>query len=257
MALNKGFTTPSAPRPPRAKVALGAKKTIAKPSSDPLVINISAPTPTDAPSGGAAAFDLQVTQGQSRRGKEKRQELEVEEVRTLKRTKRSSSSRSSELQGGLRDRDTLAAALVDRIRDKVPGMETIMEWSCERLGEQIAEDILRLTHTTTDLFCRARALENIREKEVEPLQKQVSSAEIKIKELEKELAAAKGRAEKTEKAEKEAIEKMKDASSLARFICTDEAIAKEFLTAFVNTMVRDKLVWIYRQWAFTSGCRAM
>nr|GMC80329.1 histone-lysine N-methyltransferase SETD1A-like [Ipomoea batatas] len=220
MVLDKAFVTaPAAPRPPRAKVALGAKKAAAaKPSSDPP----------------------------SRQGKEKRQEPEVEDVHTLKRTRRSLSSRSSELQEGLRERDTLAAALVDQIRDKVPCMKTIMEWSCDCLGEQIAGDILRLTHTTTDLFCRARALEGIREKEIRPLQKQVSSAVVKIKKLKKELAAAEGRAKKAEKAEKEAMEKMKDASSLAQFICTDEAIAKEFLTTFVNT-----------EWAFTSGCRAM
>nr|GLL25526.1 uncharacterized protein LOC109184184 [Ipomoea trifida] len=259
MVLDEAFVTaPAAPRPARAKVALGAKKAAAaKLSSDPPVIDISAPTPTDTPSGSATTSNLQVSHGQSRRGKEKRQEPEVEDVLTLKRTRRSSSSRSSELQEGLRERDILAAALVDWIRDKVPGMETIMEWSCDRLGEQIAGDILQLTHTTTNLFCRARALEGIREKEIGQLQKQVSSTVVKIKELKKELAAAEGRAEKAEKAEKEAMEKMKDASSLARFICTDEAIAKEFLTAFVNTEVGDKLVWIYGQWASTSGCRAM
>nr|GMD48140.1 histone-lysine N-methyltransferase SETD1A-like [Ipomoea batatas] len=271
MVLNKGFTTPSAPRPPRAKVALGAKKAAPKPSTDSPVVDLSAPVPADTPSGSVVAPDLHVTQGQSHRGKEKRQEPEVEEVLTLKRTKRSTSSRSSELHEGLRERDTLATALVDRIRDKVPGIETIMEWSCERLGEQIAEDILLLTHTMTDLFYRARVLENIREKEVGPMQKQVTSAEVKIKELEKALAVAEsraekaekdfsvaeGRAEKAEKVEQEAMDKMKDASSLARFICTKEAIAKEFLTAFVNTEVGYKLVWVYGQWAFTLGCRAM
>nr|GMD35544.1 hypothetical protein Iba_chr09dCG7950 [Ipomoea batatas] len=143
--------------------------------------------------------DLQITHGQRRREKEKRQEPEVEEVLTLKRTKRSSSSRSSGLQEGLRERDTVVAALVDWVRDRVSGMESIMDWSCDRLGEQIAEDILRLTHTTTDLFCRARVLENIREKEAEPLQKQICSVEIKIKELEEELAAAETRSEKAKK----------------------------------------------------------
>nr|GMD27908.1 serine/arginine repetitive matrix protein 2-like [Ipomoea batatas] len=129
----------------------------------------------------------------------------------------------------------------------------------------------QLTHTTTDLFSRARALEGIREKEVVPLQKQVSAAEGRIRELEKELAATEDRAEKAERklgeaearadkaenAEKEAIDKMKDASSLARFICTDEAVAKEFLTAFINTEVGDKLTWVCGQWAFSSGCRAI
>nr|GMD47475.1 serine/arginine repetitive matrix protein 2-like [Ipomoea batatas] len=155
----QGIHSPSAPRPPRAKVALGAKKAVAKPSSDPPVVDISAPTPTNAPSGGAAASDLPVTQGQSRRGKEKRQEPEGQSA-------------------GYGDYHGV---------------------------------VLRMPRGAD---CRGHPL-------------------------------AEGRAERAEKAEKEAIEKMKDASSLARFICTDEAIAKEFLTAFVNTEVGDKLVWIY------------
>nr|GMD89596.1 serine/arginine repetitive matrix protein 2-like [Ipomoea batatas] len=213
MAPDKAFIAPTAAPRPKTKVALGAKKAAAKPAADPPV-----------------------THGQSRQGKEKRQEPEIEEI-----------------------------------RDKVPDMETIMGWSCNRLGEHIAEDILRLTHTTTDLFCQAWALEGIREKEVVPLQKQVTSAEKRIQELEEELAVAEGRAEKAEKglteaesraekaeqAEKEAIDKMKDANNLAQFIYTDEAVAKEFLSAFINTEVGDQLTWVYGQWAFSSGCRAI
>nr|GMD76453.1 serine/arginine repetitive matrix protein 2-like [Ipomoea batatas] len=271
MSPDRTFIAPAAAPRPKTKVALGAKKAAAKPAVDPPVVTVPDTTPTDASSSGGADPNLQVTLGPSRRGKEKRQEAEVEEVLTLKCTKRSTSTRSADLHEGLRERDALASTLVDQIRDKVPGMETIMGWSCNRLGEQIAEDILRLTHTTTDLFSRVRALEGVREKEVVPLQKQVFAAEQRIQELEKELAAAEDRAEKAEKklseaearaeraekAEEEAIGKMKDASSLARFICTDEAIAKEFLTAFINTEVGDKLTWVYGQWAFSSGCQAI
>nr|GMC71301.1 serine/arginine repetitive matrix protein 2-like [Ipomoea batatas] len=246
MSPDRTFITLAAAPRPKTKVALGAKKVAAKPAADPPVVNVPDTTPIDTSSGGGTAPDLQVTLGPSRRGKEKRQEAEVEEVLTLKRTKRSASTRSADLHEGFRERDALASSLVDQIRDK-------------------------LTHTTTDLFSRARALEGIREKEVVPLQKQVSAVEGRIQELEKELAAAEDRAEKAkkklgeaearaeraEKAEKEAIDKMKDASSLARFICTDEAIAKEFLTAFINTEVGDKLTWVYGQWAFSSGCRAI
>nr|GMD52175.1 serine/arginine repetitive matrix protein 2-like [Ipomoea batatas] len=229
MSPERAFIAPAAAPRPKTKAA-------SKPTADPPVVNVPDTVPIDSSSGGGAAPDLQVALGPSRRGKEKRQETEVEEI-----------------------------------RDKVPGLETIMGWSCNRLGEQIAEDILRLSHTTTELFSRARALEGIREKEVVPLQKQVSAAERRIQELDKELAAAEDRAEKAEKklgeaearadkaekAEQEAIDKMKDASSLARFICTDEAIAKEFLTAFINTEVWDKLTWVYGQWAFSSGCQAI
>nr|GMD08605.1 serine/arginine repetitive matrix protein 2-like [Ipomoea batatas] len=271
MSPERAFIAPAAAPRPKTKVALGAKKAANQPAADPPVVNVPDTTPIDSSSGGGAAPDLQVALGPSRRGKEKRQETEVEEVLTLKRTKRSANTRPAELHEGLRERDTLASTLVDQVRDKVPGLETIMGWSCNRLGEQIAEDILRLSHTTIDLFSRARALEGIREKEVVPLQKQVSAAERKIQELEKELAAAEDRAEKAEKklgeaearadkaekAEQKAIDKMKDTSSLARFICTDEAIAKEFLTAFINTEVGDKLTWVYGQWAFSSGCQAI
>nr|GMC63103.1 histone-lysine N-methyltransferase SETD1A-like [Ipomoea batatas] len=263
MSPERAFIAPAAAPRPKTKVALGAKKAASKSAADPPVVNVPDTTPIDSSSGGGAAPDLQVALGPSRRGKEKRQETEVEEVLTLKRTKRSANTRPAELHEGLRERDALASTLVDQIRDKVPGLETIMGWSCNRLSEQIAEDILRLSHTTTELFSRARALEGIREKEVVPLQKQVSAAERKIQELEKELAAAEDRAkkaekklgeaearadkvEKAEKAEQEAIDKMKDASCLARFIYTDEAIAKEFLTAFINT-----------EWAFSSGCQAI
>nr|GMD60398.1 leucine zipper putative tumor suppressor 2-like [Ipomoea batatas] len=260
MVLDKAFIAATATPRPKTKVALGAKKAaVAKPPVDPPVTNVSAPTPIDTSSGGATAPDLHVMHSQSRRGKEKRQEPEVEEVLTLKRTKRSSSSRPLELQEGLHERDSLAATPVDQIRDK-PHSDRISDFSS-----------FQLTHTTTELFCRARALEGIRDKEVEPLKKQISSAEVRIRELEEEFGAAEnrsteakkdladveGRAEKAEKAEQEAIEKMKDANSVARFICSDKAIAKEFLTAFINTEVGDKLVWIYGQWAFTSGCRAM
>nr|GMC99904.1 hypothetical protein Iba_chr05eCG10150 [Ipomoea batatas] len=113
MAPDKAFVAPAAAPRPKTKVGLGAKKVAAKPVTDPLVADVSAPTPIDTSSGGVTAPDRQVAQGQSRQGKEKRQEPEVEEVLTLKRTKRSAGARPSELQEGLRERDALAATLVD------------------------------------------------------------------------------------------------------------------------------------------------
>nr|GMC74927.1 serine/arginine repetitive matrix protein 2-like [Ipomoea batatas] len=235
MSPDRKFIAPAAAPRPKTKVALGAKKTAAKPTAKPPIADVPDPAPTDASSGGGAAPDLQVTLDPSWRGKEKRQEAEIEEVLTLKRTK--------------------------RYGTRSPAWRP--SWGGHAAGS--------LTHTTADLFSRARALEGIQEKEVVPLQKQVSAAERRIQDLEKELAAAEDQAEKAEKklgeaegraerakqAEKEAIDNMKDASSLARFICTDEAIAKEFLTAFINTEVGDRLTWVYGQWAFSSGCRAI
>nr|GMD79870.1 serine/arginine repetitive matrix protein 2-like [Ipomoea batatas] len=238
MSPDRTFIAPAAAPHPKTKVALGAKKAAA----DPPIISVPDPAPTDASSGGGAAPELPVTLGPSRRGKEKRQEAEIEEVLTLKRTKRPAGTRSSDLHEGLRERDALASTLVDQIRDNVPGMETIMGWSCNQLGEQIAEDILWVSAT---------------ERRIQELEKELAAAEDRAEKAEKKLGIAEGRAERAEQAEKEAIDKMKDANSLARFICTDEAIAKEFLTAFINTEAGDKLTWVYGQWAFSSGCRAI
>nr|GMD01637.1 serine/arginine repetitive matrix protein 2-like [Ipomoea batatas] len=247
MSPDRTFIAPAAAPRPKTKVALGAKKVATKPAADPPVTNVPDVTPTDASSGGGTAPDLQVTLGPSRRGKEKLQETEVEEVLTLKRTKRPASTQSSDLHEGLRERDALASTLVNQIRDKVPGMETIMGWSCNRLGEQIAEDILRKA------FVRKRAS---RSKSPRPRVEfgswRRSSQSPRI-----EPRRPRGNSARAEKAEKEAIDKMKDASSLARFICSDEAVAKEFLTVFINTEVGDKLTWVYGQWAFSSGCRAI
>nr|GMD12354.1 hypothetical protein Iba_chr07aCG2700 [Ipomoea batatas] len=143
MSPERAFIAPAAAPRPKAKVALGAKKAASKPAADPPIVNVPDTIPLDGSASGGAAPDLQVALGPSRRGKEKRQETEVEEVLTLKRTKRSASTRPADLHEGLRERDALASTLVDQIRDKVPGLETIMGWSCNRLGEQIAEDILR------------------------------------------------------------------------------------------------------------------
>nr|GME04861.1 serine/arginine repetitive matrix protein 2-like [Ipomoea batatas] len=119
-----------------------------------------------------------------------------------------------------------------------------MGWSCNRLGEQIAEDILRKQTSAA-------------ERRIQELEKELAAAEDRAEKAEKKLGEAEARADKAEKAEQEAMDKMKDASSVARFIYTDEAIAREFLTAFINTEVGDKLTWVYGQCAFSSGCQAI
>nr|GMC80249.1 uncharacterized protein LOC109167347 [Ipomoea batatas] len=113
MSPDRTFIAPAAAPRPKTKVALGVKRAAAKPTADPPIVDVPDPAPTDASSGGGVAPDLPVTLGPSRRGKEKRQEAEIEEVLTLKRTKRSSSTRSSDLHEGLRERDALASTLVD------------------------------------------------------------------------------------------------------------------------------------------------
>nr|GLL41815.1 suppressor protein SRP40-like [Ipomoea trifida] len=86
MSPERAFIAPAAAPRPKTKVALGAKKAASKPAADPPVVNVSDTTPIDSSAGGSAATDLQVALGPSRRGKEKRQETEVEEVLTLKCT---------------------------------------------------------------------------------------------------------------------------------------------------------------------------
>nr|GMC73682.1 uncharacterized protein LOC109169218 [Ipomoea batatas] len=79
MSPDRTFIAPAAAPHPKTKVALGAKKAATKPAVDPPIADVPDPTPTDASSGGGAAPDLQVTLGPSQRGKEKRQEAEIEE----------------------------------------------------------------------------------------------------------------------------------------------------------------------------------
>nr|GMD63484.1 hypothetical protein Iba_chr12bCG15300 [Ipomoea batatas] len=153
--------------------------------------------------------------------REREDRPEVEEVIPLKRTKRSS-SRPSELLDALRDRDDGAGTLLDRISAEVPILETIMNWPTDQLGEQIAEDILWLSYTPTDLFCRAKASENIMQKEVEPLRKQVAAKDERIQDLESKLTIAKNKAtgfEREAVLAKQAANRMKDVDSLARFLC--------------------------------------
>nr|GMD17644.1 hypothetical protein Iba_chr07dCG5590 [Ipomoea batatas] len=89
-------------------------------------------------------------------------------------------------------------------------------WGKEKTTESEVEE---LSHTMTDLYCRAKALDNIREKEVEPLKKLVTASGLRIKELEQELTAAEKEAATAKRAAEEATNRMKDFDSLARFLC--------------------------------------
>nr|GMD63485.1 hypothetical protein Iba_chr12bCG15310 [Ipomoea batatas] len=188
MVFDKGFVTaPSAPRTSQTKISLGRS------------------------SNHSSLHQV----------REREDRPEVEEVIPLKRTKRSS-SRPSELLDALRDRDDGAGTLLDRISAEVPILETIMNWPTDQLGEQIAEDILWLSYTPTDLFCRAKASENIMQKEVEPLRKQVAAKDERIQDLESKLTIAKNKAtgfEREAVLAKQAANRMKDVDSLARFLC--------------------------------------
>nr|GMD22356.1 serine/arginine repetitive matrix protein 2-like [Ipomoea batatas] len=116
-----------------------------------------------------------------------------------------------------------------------------------RWGKEKATDseVEELSHTTTELYYQAKALDNIREKEVEPLKKLVTSSSARIKELEQELATAEREVALAKNAAKEATSKMKDVDSLARFLCQDQSTVEVFLKVFIHTDLGDKLVWTY------------
>nr|GMD25327.1 serine/arginine repetitive matrix protein 2-like [Ipomoea batatas] len=195
----------------------GKKAAATKGSSDPFGLNVPTVVPLEITTGSTTASKLQVAYAQSRWGKEKATDSEVEEVIPLKRTKRQVDSRPSELQEALRERDPEAATLLDRIRWK-------RLWSGQ---------------------ASKSALDNIREKEVEPLKKLVTSSSARIKELEQELATAEREAALAKNAVEEATSKMKDVDSLARFLCQDQSTVEVSLKVFIHTDLGDKLVWTY------------
>lgn len=99
MVLEKGFViVPTASHQSRGKVALGAKRDAAgKGPSDLTEPTIPTTVALETLAGSASATDLQITRAYNKQGKAKAIESKVEEVIPLKRTKRPTTVRSSEL----------------------------------------------------------------------------------------------------------------------------------------------------------------
>nr|GMC93879.1 uncharacterized protein LOC109184184 [Ipomoea batatas] len=168
MVLERSFApAPTGPKKPRPKVTLGGRK---------------APLPTDVPpaqgavptlpagsTGTAPAADLQVARPTTRRGKEKTTDQEVEEIPPPKKQKRPIARGSTPVLDVLREGGEHTASFIDKVRAVIPTREAIRDLDTDQVGEMIAQSVLWLSHMTNDLFCRAKAAENVTRRQTDVL----------------------------------------------------------------------------------------
>nr|GMC88057.1 serine/arginine repetitive matrix protein 2-like [Ipomoea batatas] len=125
----------------------------------------------------------------------------------------------------------------------------IKDLETDQVGEMIAQN---LSHITNDLFCRAKAAENVVCKEVVPLKESLAA---KGKELNEKVQALEGRVARAEQeveaAKREAAEmneKMSNYTNLSGFLCRDkkeaEAMQHEVQEALAESLNEEDLATI-------------
>nr|GMD92240.1 pectin acetylesterase 8-like [Ipomoea batatas] len=283
MVLEKSFATaPVGPKRVRKKVALGSLK----PASDPpeaARATASTAVPSAAVTVEGSESDLQVSRPLRRRGKEKATDSEVEIVAPVKRPRRPSPPGSTPILDALRDGGEQTSTLLEKIRTMVPDRDHIRSLDTDQVGEHIAQDILRvspffarsycycrarvaalltglssqLSHMTTDLFCRAKAAENVVMRDVDPLKRSLAEREAENKQLRDRITSLEDKVERTEKEVMETKEKMTNYASPSAFLCRDPTEADSFFRAFLRNKVGEDLTWSYGRWAYTKGQHAM
>nr|GMC63047.1 leucine zipper putative tumor suppressor 2-like [Ipomoea batatas] len=116
---------------------------------------------------------------------------------------------------------------------------------------------LRMAHSVTDLFARAKDGDEIHRREVLPLKKSLAKRDQRINELEGKLPTAEetGRRilERADLGEKILI----DPVLLARHICRGHETGEAVIAAISRTPVGKDLMYEFGSWAFNSGRRAM
>nr|GMC71275.1 serine/arginine repetitive matrix protein 2-like [Ipomoea batatas] len=256
MVLERSFAPlPSGPKKPRPKVTLGGSK---------------APLPADVPpaqgavpalpassTGTAPAAELQVVRPASRRGKEKAADQEVEEIPPPKKQKRPIARGSTPVLDTLREGGEHAASFIDKVRAVIPTREAIRDLDTDQVGEMIAQSVLWLSHMTNDLFCRAKAAENVVRKDVVPLRESLAAKDKelteKVQALEARIASAELEVEAAKRETAEMNEKMSSYANLSGFLCRDPREAEAFFRAFIHKEVGEELAWRYGAWAHAKG----
>nr|GMC95862.1 serine/arginine repetitive matrix protein 2-like [Ipomoea batatas] len=239
MVLDKSFAAPAGSKRIRKKVTLGSLKSVV----DPL--------------GTTRGTDVQVTRPLRRKWKEGITPADAEVVTPAKRQKRSSPPGSTPVLDALREGGEQTASLFEKIRTMVPDREHIRSLATDQVGEHIAQDLLRLSHMTTNLFCRATAAENLVRRGVDPLKRSLAEKEKENEDIKGQISALERRAVEAEKEAAETKEKMTNYESLAAFLCRERAEADAFFRAFLQNKVGEDLTWSYGQWAYTKGQHAM
>nr|GMD03907.1 serine/arginine repetitive matrix protein 2-like [Ipomoea batatas] len=248
MVLERSFApVPTGPKKPRPKVTLGGSK-VPLPTEIPPAQGAMS-TLAAGSTGTAPAADLQVARPTTRRGKEKATDQEVEEIPPPKKQKRPIARGSTPVLDALREGGEHTASFIDKVRAVIPTREAIRDLDTDQVGEMIAQSVLWLSHMTNDLFCRAKAAENVVRKDVVPLRESLAA---KDKELTEKMQALKD-VEVAKRETAEMNEKMSSYANLSGFLCRDPREAEAFFRAFIHKEVGEELAWRYGEWAHAKG----
>ncbi|XP_031090589.1 uncharacterized protein LOC115995632 [Ipomoea triloba] len=121
----------------------------------------------------------------------------------------------------------------------------------------IAQNVLWLSHTTNDLFCRAKAAENVVRKEVIPLKESLAAKDKelgeKVQALEGRVAQAEHEVEAAKLEAAELNECMSSYANLTGFLCCNPQEADAYFRAFIHNEVGEGLAWRYGEWAYAKG----
>nr|GMD39563.1 serine/arginine repetitive matrix protein 2-like [Ipomoea batatas] len=279
MVLERSFAPlPSGPKKPRPKVTLGGSKA-PLPADAPPAQGAVPPLPASS-TGTASAAKLQVARPASRRGKEKAADQEVEEIPPPKKQKRPIARGSTPVLDALREGGEHTASFIDKVRAVIPTREAIRDLDTDQVGEMIAQSVLwvsppeilwfcsffdrptdfsvlQLSHMTNDLFCRAKAAENVVCKDVVPLRESLAAKDKELNEkvqaLEARIASAELEVEAAKRETAEMNEKMSSYANLSGFLCRDPQEAEAFFRAFIHKEVGEELAWRYGAWAHAKG----
>nr|GLL20082.1 uncharacterized protein LOC109184184 [Ipomoea trifida] len=256
MVLERSFAPlPSGPKKPRPKVTLGGSKA-PLPADVPPTQGAVPPLPASS-TGTASAAELQVVRPASRRGKEKAADQEVEEIPPSKKQKRPIARGSTPVLDALREGGEHTASFIDKVRAMIPTREAIRDLDTDQVGEMIAQSVLWLSHMTNDLFCRAKAAENVVRKDVVPLRESLAAKDKelteKVQALEARIASAELEVEAAKRETAEMNERMSSYANLSGFLCRDPREAEAFFRAFIHKEVREELAWRYGAWAHAKG----
>lgn len=116
---------------------------------------------------------------------------------------------------------------------------------------------MHLSHMTNDLFCCAKAVENVVRREVAPLKESLAAKDKelteKVQALEGRIASAEREVEAAKRETAEMNEKMSSYANLTGFLCRNPQEAEAFFRAFIHNEVREELAWRYGEWAYAKG----
>ncbi|XP_019189668.1 PREDICTED: uncharacterized protein LOC109184084 [Ipomoea nil] len=267
----QGFNEEEAPRAPRAKIALGKKKTTTGSSKEqqiPVARPLGATTTVTTAEGYVVeSSDVLISRVAARKGKEEAAEKEAEDGGALKR-RRKQGSPSPPVGAIAGD-----ASILTRIGNLGPVKEDMTKLTPTQVAEKIGYDLVDISRAAQVLQCQAllaneadtlKKVVDRRLGEITDLQAELKKAKEGRELAEKAAREAKGAQELAEKAAKEALgeaaklkSRLGNLGELTRFLCRDEASAREFFRELRKDKVGEAMIWTFGRWAFKSGQRRM